>query len=305
MLAPVAVSRHPLKLTNMLASISKLAPAAGVLLACSVIVGCTDPEPIEPPQPSPASQEAFASEMRSLCDPVIEARARLLLSRTRGQLQERSSLLLLEQEMLARETRGVTPPAGAADAVRRYADALAVAVETSRSVLGGTDDATTRLELASDNARAQLALFEAKGDARVPEGCPPYGDVELEAFRAEANLACHQLGEDLAAAGRIELDAGSEQQSAGLISVLHDVLQDFQARLEAAAPSELANQLVDHFLALHQKRAATFDRLGAAYLQERRSAYYRAVRDYRRLSLAADAVARRAQIHSCVRFDSE
>jgi hypothetical protein len=210
----------------------------------------------------------------------------------------------LEHERLADKSRGVTPPAGGTDALRRYADALAVAVETTRSVLDGTDDETTRLELASDNARAQLALSDAKEDAGVPEDCPPYGDVELEAFRAEVELACHQLGEDLAAAGRIELDSGSEQQTAGLISVLHDLLRDFQARLEGAAPSESGDPLVDRFLALHEQRAAAFDRLGAAYLKERRAAYYRAVRDYRRLSLAADEVARRARIDSCVRFDS-
>lgn len=288
----------------MSAIVSKLVPAAGGLLACVVVASCTDPQAIEPPQPSPASQQEFASEMRTLCDPVVEARAQLLRSRTREQLRERSSRLLLEQETLAGETQGVTPPAGASDAVRRYADALAVAVETAQSVLGGTDDETTRLELASNNAQAQLALSDAKDNARMPEGCPPYGDVELEAFRAEAELACHELGKDLAAAGRIELDSRSEQQSAGLISVLRDVLRDFQARLEAAAPSKLANPLVDRFLALHEQRAATFDRLGAAFLQELRAAYYRAVRDYRRLSLAADEVARRAQIESCVRFDS-
>ena len=288
----------------MSASVSKPAPPAVIgLLACAVIAGCTDPQPIEPPQPSPASQEEFDSEMRTLCEPVMEARARLLRSRSQEQLRERSSQLLAEQETIAGETRDVTPPAGASDAVSRYADALAAAVETARSVLSGTSDETTRLELASDNAQAQLALFQAKVEARLHEECPPYGDVELEAFRAEADLACHQLGEDLAAAGRIKIDAGSEQQSAGLISVLHDVLRDFQSRLEAAAPSELANPLIDRFLALHEQRAATFDRLGAAYLQERKAAYYRAVRDYRRLSLAADEVALRAEIASCVRFD--
>ena len=113
----------------MSASVSKPAPAVIGLLACVVIAGCTDPQPIEPPQPSPASQEEFASEMRSLCGPVMEARARLLRSRSQEQLRERSSQLLAEQETIAGETRDVTPPAGASDAVSRYADVLAAAVE--------------------------------------------------------------------------------------------------------------------------------------------------------------------------------
>ena len=282
---------------------SKIAPLTCALAVCVLFAGCTDPEPIEPPGPSPASQSDFAAEMRSLCRPVTAARARVLRSRTEGQLRERSSVLLFEQERLADRARDVAPPAGAAPALDRYADALVVAAETAQSLLRHRGDRGTALELAAEQAQAQLDLFEAKDETGLPETCPPYGDVELEAFRAGAELACYRFGSDLEAAGRVELGAGSEEQTAALISVLHDVLADFLGRLENAAPPELADPLVDRFLALHEQRAASFDRLGVAYLERRQSAYYRAAREYRELSLAADQTARRLGIDACVRFD--
>ena len=281
----------------------KVVAAVCALLAGLLVAGCTDPEPIEPPGPSPASQEDFAAEMRGLCRPGVEARARLLRSRTEAQLRERSSQLLFAQEGLANEVRSVTPPAGAAGGLDRYAETLPLATETARSVFRHRGDRGSALELASENAQAQLSLAGAKDEAGLPKTCPPYGDVELEAFRSGAELSCYRLGTELEAAGRIELDAGAEQQTAGLISVLHDVLRDFLSRLEAAAPPELANSLVDRFRALHEQRAAAFDRLGVAYLERERAAYYRAARDYRRLSLAADEIARRLRMDSCVRFD--
>ena len=241
--------------------------------------------------------------MRDLCRPVVEARARLLRSRTETQLRERSSQLLFAQEGLANEVRGITPPAGAAVGLARYAEALPVAIETARAAFGHRGDRGSALELASKNAQAQLSLSDAKNEAALPESCPPYGDLELEAFRSGAALSCYRLGSELEAAGRVELNGGSERQTAGLISVLSDVLRDFLSRLEAAAPPELAEPLVDRFRALHEQRAAAFDRLGVAYLERERAAYYRAARDYRRLSLAADEVARRLGIGSCVRFD--
>ncbi len=280
----------------------KVVAAVYALLAGLLVTGCTDPEPIEPPGPSPASQEDFAAEMRGLCRPGVEARARLLRSRTEAQLRERSSQLLFAQEGLANEVRGITPPAGAAG-LARYAEALPVATETARSVFDHRGDRGSALELASKNAQAQLSLSDAKNEAALPEACPPYGDLELEAFRSGAELSCYRLGSELEAAGRVELDGGSERQTAGLISVLSGVLRDFLSRLEAAAPPELADPLVDRFRALHEQRAAAFDRLGVAYLERKRALYYRAARDYQRLSLAADAVARRLGIDSCVRFD--
>lgn len=282
---------------------SKLVAAVCVALAGLLSAGCTDPEPIEPPGPSPASQDDFAAEMRGLCGPVVEARARLLRSRTEAQLRERSSQLLFAQEGLATGVRSVTPPAGAAGGLDRYAETLPFATETARSLVRHRGDRGSALELASENAHAQLSLAAAKNEAGLPEACPPYGDIELEAFRSGAELSCYRLGTELEAAGRIELDAGAEQQTAGLISMLHDVLRDFLSRLEAAAPPELANSLVDRFRALHEQRAAAFDRLGVAYLERERAAYYRAARDYRRLSLAADEIARRLRMDSCVRFD--
>ncbi|MDQ3619561.1 MAG: hypothetical protein M3391_05455 [Actinomycetota bacterium] len=280
----------------------KIAPALCALLVGFLLAGCTDPEPIEP-RPSPASQEDFAAEMRDVCRPVVEARARLLRSRTEVQLRERSSQFLFAQEGLANEVRSITPPAGAAAGLDRYAEALPVAIETARSVIGHRGDSGSALELASKNAQAQLDLSDAKNEAGLPEACPPYGDLELEAFRSGAALSCHRLGGELETAGRVELDGGSERQTAGLISVLSGVLRDFLSRLEAAAPPELADPLVDRFRALHEQRAAAFDRLGVAYLERKRTLYYRAARDYRRLSLAADVVARRLGIDSCVRFD--
>ena len=282
---------------------SKLVASLCAALAGFLVSGCTDPEPIEPPGPSPASQEDFAAEMRGLCRPVVEARARLLRSRTEAQLRERSSLLLFAQEGLANEVRSVTPPAGDAGALDRYTEALPLATETARSVFRHRGDRGSALDLATENAQAQLSLADAKNEAALPETCPPYGDVELEAFRSGAELSCYRLGNELEAAGRIELDAGAEQQTAGLISVLHDVLRDFLSRLEAAAPPALAHPLVDRFRALHEQRAAAFDRLGVAYLERERAPYYRAAREYRRLSLAADEIARRLGIDSCVRFD--
>lgn len=300
---PAGALRHDRKLTSMSTIPRKIATALCALLISLLLAGCTDPEPIEPPGPSPASQEDFAAEMRGLCRPVVEARARLLRSRTEAQLRERSSLLLFTQEGLANEVRTVTPPAGAAGGLDRYAEALPVATETAGSVFRHRGDRGSALELASENAQAQLSLYGAKNEAALPEICPPYGDVELEAFRSGAELSCYRLGSELEAAGRVELDAGAAQQTAGLISVLHDVLRDFLSRLEAATPPELASPLVDRFRAFHEQRAASFDRLGVAYLERERAVYYRAAREYRRLSLAADEIARRLGIDSCVRFD--
>ena len=279
-----------------------------LLVSLTILAGaCTGPSSTEPDgkqeTDSRSPSDEFESDLERLCDD-LHAKSDELNAGTEEEFNRLSQEFIEAQETFVARAGELSPPSGIESEFERYLFSTKEFIELNEQSVRGNQSRHDSLELSLDAAEKGAELFARAQTANLPESCPPSpgGDVYGFLFQARANVACFDLGTELAQLGALQAETKTRKESARLLKFIQALATELAVGIKAAVPPEVGDAEVDRMVELYERSAELLGDVRRAFVEEDGQLYEATLRQQQKATLSADRMAHSMGLVECVNF---